>query len=201
MKIYIAGPMRGIKNFNFPAFFEAEERIRAACHSPVNPARRDVEQDGFNPASSEPRPFIEYMRLDLPMVMDCDAVAVLPGWRKSKGASLEVHVAVECGLDILDARTLEPLKETVLEEAQRLIHGDRQQDYGHPSIDFQRIAGMWRSLFGWECKPHHVGMAMAAVKLSRMVESPGKRDHYADLAGYAGCAWMCAEKEREANAL
>lgn len=195
MKIYIAGPMRGIPLFNFPAFNEAETRLRAAGHTPINPAARDVQEDGFDPAKDEAKPFDYYMRKDLPLVMDCDAVAVLPGWRQSKGARLEVHVAQECGLQILDAVTLEPLNETVLEEAQRLVYGDRQASYGHPAEDFARVAGMWRSLFGWNVTPHQVGQAMACVKLSRMAESPGKRDHYADLAGYAACAWRCVERE------
>ena len=40
--IYIAGPMRGYPEFNFPAFYAAEERLRARGHAVFNPARRDV---------------------------------------------------------------------------------------------------------------------------------------------------------------
>jgi hypothetical protein len=108
MKIYIAGPMRGLPLYNFPAFMAAAERIRAFGHTPVNPAERDIVEDGFDPAKDEAKPFRFYMRHDLPLVMDCDAVAVLPGWEKSKGASLEVHVARECEIPIFEMESLEP---------------------------------------------------------------------------------------------
>ena len=41
MKIYIAGPMTGIKDFNFPAFFEAEKQLNKLGHEVYNPAHND----------------------------------------------------------------------------------------------------------------------------------------------------------------
>lgn len=105
MKIYIAGPMTGIPKWNFPAFFEAENQLLALGHEPVNPAHNDgaTVQEALESAGSPEapnNPWRWYMRRDLPHVLEVDALCVLPGWQKSKGASLEVHVAKAIGLPI-----------------------------------------------------------------------------------------------------
>lgn len=106
MKIYIAGPMTGYKDWNFPAFFEVENRLIELGHDPVNPAHNDgatvqaaLESAGKPEAPNNPWRW--YMRRDLPHVLEVDALCVLPGWQKSKGASLEVTVAKAIGLPIL----------------------------------------------------------------------------------------------------
>lgn len=108
-RVYIAGPMTGIEAHNFPAFYEAEERLLAAGFDPVNPARMDEELDGFRPTEDTAMPHEHYMERDLPAVLDCDAVAVLPGWERSRGARNEVGVALMVGREIIDARTFEPV--------------------------------------------------------------------------------------------
>lgn len=105
MKIYIAGPMTGLPNWNFPAFFEAEAQLVALGHEAVNPAHNDgaTVQEALESAGSPEapnNPWRWYMRRDLPHVLEVDALCVLPGWQKSKGASLEVHVAKAIGLPI-----------------------------------------------------------------------------------------------------
>lgn len=105
MKIYIAGPMTGIPEWNFPAFFQAEDELLALGHQVVNPAHNDgaTVQEALESAGSPEapnNPWRWYMRRDLPHVLEVDALCVLPGWQKSKGASLEVHVAKAIGLPI-----------------------------------------------------------------------------------------------------
>jgi len=84
MRIYISGPMSGIAQFNFPAFNQAADLLTVAGHVPVNPA-----DGGVVPGKS----WEAYLREDLRLILDSDAVATLPGWRASRGASLEVYVA------------------------------------------------------------------------------------------------------------
>lgn len=105
MKIYIAGPMTGRPDWNFPAFFETEEKLKELGYEVVNPAHNDgttLEEALANSGStnSPSKSWGYYMRRDLPHVLSVDAICVLEGWRDSKGASLEVHVAEALGLPI-----------------------------------------------------------------------------------------------------
>lgn len=90
--LYIAGPMTGLPEFNFPAFFEAEARLRANGYEIRNPARHGA---GHPDAS-----WSDYMRRDIPDLLACRAVALLPGWQKSRGATLEVHIAESLDMEI-----------------------------------------------------------------------------------------------------
>ncbi len=93
--------MTGVKDHNFPAFDAAAKHIRTRGHDVINPAE-------FEPAFPD-MTWEDFLRRDLKYLLECEAVAVLPGWEKSKGASLEAHVAQALGMPVLDAETLEPL--------------------------------------------------------------------------------------------
>jgi hypothetical protein len=106
MKVYIAGPMSGYEEWNFPAFFKAEEELQSIGIDVINPAHNDGPnlEEAMKSAGTPERPnhtWAWYMRRDLPHVMECDAICVLEGWQKSKGASLEVHVARALGMPVL----------------------------------------------------------------------------------------------------
>lgn len=91
------------------------------------------------------------------------------------------------------------MSETILQEAQRLVHGDRQAAYGHPIDDFTRTGRMWAAILGLEqVTPEQVGLCMIAVKLSRQCNKP-KRDNMTDAAGYAATVQM-VDEERSARA-
>lgn len=95
----------------------------------------------------------------------------------------------------------------VLDEAKRLISGDRNASYGPPTQDFRRTAdvlsalGYRRTEYGGDgtryvsLVPSDVAILVSAVKLSRLMHSRGKRDNWTDLAGYAGCGYECATQE------
>jgi len=105
VKIYIAGPMTGYDQWNFPAFFEAERQLVKLGYEVINPAHNDGPnlELALESAGTSERPnhsWAWYMKRDLPHVLEVDAICVLPGWQKSKGASLEVHVATAIGLPI-----------------------------------------------------------------------------------------------------
>ena len=80
--------------------------------------------------------------------------------------------------------THERTDESVLQEAQRLVHGDRGADYGHPVHDFTRTGRIWAAVLGLpEVTPQQVALCMIGVKMSREVNRP-KRDNRVDIAGY-----------------
>lgn len=84
MKIYIAGPMTGLPEYNLPTFAAAAGRLRQLGFDAHNPGHRGV-IDGYA--------WTDYMRDGVRMLLDCEGVALLDGWENSRGASLEVHVA------------------------------------------------------------------------------------------------------------
>ena len=92
MKVYIAGPMTGLPEFNYPAFFDAARRLEALGHEPINPAR----SDGREGCKS----WLDFMRAALRDVAEADGLAMLDGWQESRGAALEYRLAHELGLDV-----------------------------------------------------------------------------------------------------
>ena len=84
------------------------------------------------------------------------------------------------------------LRSEVLTEANDLINGDRNNQYGPPTKDFTRTARMWSAYLDIEIRPHDVAALMALLKLSRIAWQPEKRDSWVDLAGYAACGYETA---------
>lgn len=72
----------------------------------------------------------------------------------------------------------------ILEEANQLVNGDRNKDYGSPLEDFTRTARLWSVILGVEVTPEQVGMCMILLKVSRQCNKH-KRDNLVDIAGYA----------------
>lgn len=105
--IYIAGPMTGLPDFNFPAFFEAEQGLRDQGWITVNPAREDL-NEGYVELGPDDE-FITTDKFDLSTVLlwdlkavaDCKATYFLRGWEDSKGAKAEHALAVALGKPIL----------------------------------------------------------------------------------------------------
>lgn len=198
-KVYIAGPMRGLPEKNYPAFDRAADRLRAQGLDVVNPADLDREMD----TTTEPS-FGDYMRRDLRELVGCDLVMVLEGWRGSQGANIEVRTARDLGIPVVDDRFRsvqvadplldeEPPTETILEEAERLVGGDRNAAYGHPLDDFDSLGRAWGALLTRHLRMpvpdipgEVVGLLMVALKLNREVHVP-KRDNLTDAAGYLRC--------------
>jgi len=90
-------------------------------------------------------------------------------------------------LDRVLANQVTPdLNETILQEAQRITHGARQQDYQLPERNFKQIAEIATAILGKEITPKDAAMVLITVKLSREAFKH-KRDNLTDLAGYAWC--------------
>ncbi len=110
MKVYLAGPMRGIPEFNFPAFHGGAARLREAGHEVFSPAERDIAKNGDiskgnatgdNTQAEKEHGFNlrEALKDDLEFIcLEADGVVLLPGWENSKGAKAEIATAEALGL-------------------------------------------------------------------------------------------------------
>jgi len=98
MKIYIAGPMTGIPDFNFPEFRKATDYLRARGFNVVSPHEVTESTDGKDAPRDKPWSF--YMRNSLKAMLDCDEVLMLPLWPKSHGARLERDLALSLSMPI-----------------------------------------------------------------------------------------------------
>ena len=88
---------------------------------------------------------------------------------------------------------------SILQEAEDLIHGDRNHYYDHPLDNFNRIKKGWEVIFNCELTEEQVGLAMVWVKIAREAYKH-KRDNLTDGAGYLGTIEMVIdERERRAN--
>jgi hypothetical protein len=90
--VFLCGPMTGLPHNNYPAFNREARRLRELGYWVENPAE--------NPAPPR-REWAEYMRMSLMQLTKCDAVALLPGWEQSRGATLERHVATTLGIPVV----------------------------------------------------------------------------------------------------
>ena len=100
MRIYIAGPMGGLPECNYPTFDAIEKHLKEQGHSVLNPAnvarahygnRKDLDEDELK--------FLT--ELELEILFKCDAIYLLQGWHKSKGARKELYHAIGNGLEII----------------------------------------------------------------------------------------------------
>jgi len=113
-KIYLAGPMRNIPHFNFPAFHQATEKLRALGFFVFNPAEADINHQNdadfvvLNTTGDLDKAIEEGFDLRSALVEDtafiskeADLIAMLPGWERSKGAIAEKALATALGLDVI----------------------------------------------------------------------------------------------------
>jgi hypothetical protein len=89
--------------------------------------------------------------------------------------------------------------ETICQEADRLVSGDRQRDYGHPLDAFIKTAAVWTAILGDKLtKPitaEEASLCLVGLKVVRETNTP-KRDNRVDIAGYAKVLDLIVE-ERE----
>ncbi len=91
-RIYIAGPMTGLPEFNYPAFNAKAAELRAQGWHVENPAENPVPECGT---------WLGYMRMALRQLALCDAIYMLPGHERSRGAGIELRLATGMGLEVL----------------------------------------------------------------------------------------------------
>jgi hypothetical protein len=194
--IYIAGPMRGLSGFNYPAFNDVEESIR----------RNSPKAKIFNPARAfggdTTKDIRDYFAADFTFLLtEADSIVFLPGWEGSEGSLIEFAIARALGLDfgfveLMGDEHLHlanggfykaaewPEHAPVAYEAHRLVHGDRGASYGHPAANFQDIAEAWNVQLGTNSiDAVEVANMMTLFKIARGKHAY-KRDNVIDAIGY-----------------
>lgn len=92
-KVFISGPMRGIAEFNKPAFDEAERKLKAMGFSVFNPAWLTYDESWDRK---------DILAIDICALSKCRYILQLPGWWKASGANLEWSYAVNAGIYTLE---------------------------------------------------------------------------------------------------
>lgn len=91
LTLYLAGPMTGLPDNNYPAFHEAAAQLRSAGYRVLNPAENP--KPNYNPT------WLDWMRLSLKQIAEADGMALLDGWTGSRGALLECSLAMGLGME------------------------------------------------------------------------------------------------------
>ena len=98
--------------------------------------------------------------------------------------------------------TPDTASDSVLLEAQRIVHGRRQEDYGNPKDNHNRTALMWvaymEGKYDMYCPftPEDVCFLNALQKISRQMNAP-KRDNLVDICGYMANIEMINDAEED----
>lgn len=103
MRIYLAGPMRGIESYNFPAFEAGAALLRAQGHYVFSPAENDCVRYG-NDFLNNPSVFNLRATMEDDLRWIChyaDAIALLPGWEESAGVKVERALADLLKLEVI----------------------------------------------------------------------------------------------------
>jgi len=123
---YLGGAMRGYPDLNYPLFNHVTNLMTQKGLLIYNPAA----YDGGLSLGDTKITFAFCMLRDLNAVINlCDGIALLPGWRKSLGANIEVFSAFGCGKNVVE-----------------VILNERNDDFGLVSIDPSDY-----------CLPYHIG--------------------------------------------
>ena len=110
--------MRGIKDFNFPAFHQGAKQLRAAGHEVFNPAERDEAEFGAEmlktATGSEAEVALRmgftdslglarkcFLADTMWICINAEAIALLPGWETSRGAKAEKALGEAIGLQVM----------------------------------------------------------------------------------------------------
>jgi hypothetical protein len=100
IRLYVSGPMSGIKDLNAPLFNAEAARLRALGYDVVNPAELNGTDMSWKAC----------MRRDIRELVTCDAIAMLPKWWVSRGARIEHRLARDLGLQVFEVSDItEPL--------------------------------------------------------------------------------------------
>lgn len=91
---YVAGPMTGHEEYNYPLFKRVTAWLRSFGYRVECPTELAPKEEYEDHATS--------LRKDLAGMLKCNAIAMLPGWESSRGATLELLIALVLAFDIYE---------------------------------------------------------------------------------------------------
>ena len=92
-KVYISGPIAGYDMAERKlAFLKVQHMLETLGYQAVNPFDNGVPDDEH---------WSVHMKADIAMLVQCDAIYMMPGWELSKGCKLELDVATSCGIRLM----------------------------------------------------------------------------------------------------
>lgn len=97
IRAYLAGPMSGHENHNFPAFVEFTKKWREKGFVVISP----MEMSGLPEHGSQT--WADHMRRDVRLELECDVLVLMSGWESSNGARWEVYNALNLSMPIYDS--------------------------------------------------------------------------------------------------
>lgn len=89
---------------------------------------------------------------------------------------------------------------TIAEEAIRLVNGDRQNAYGHFTINMANTAHGWTAITGTPLNGIHAALGMAWLKIARTANNQYHRDNYVDAIAYLLIAAALQEEQCKPSA-
>lgn len=121
-----------------------------------------------------------------------DKAFFVPGWQDDNDCVKEHEECVRRGIEIVyDGVTEATEREKLLDEAKRIVCGERDQQYGNPEDNFEKISKFWSYYLIYPVSKRDVAMMMVLLKVARESSGEEKHDNLVDIAGYAACAAEC----------
>lgn len=125
--------MRGIKDFNYPAFDRAAKYLRGHGWEIYSPAENEHSEEIVAAVEAGRDRFENllavYMQFDLPAICARDAIFMLNGWQQSEGARLELYVAEYLGKDVYVMAENDVYEFTITKQATYLTDAGRKHEH------------------------------------------------------------------------
>lgn len=83
----------------------------------------------------------------------------------------------------------------VLNKANQITTGERQEAYGTPEDNFTKIAALWSAYLDAPVTPEDVASMMILLKTARISSGQRVADNWVDIAGYAACGGEIQTKD------
>lgn len=97
-KWYLAGPMTGLPEFNFPQFASAKADLEEIGFEILSPHTID---HGETPETLGKLHYSVYLRAGFKMLLECQGIILLPNWTRSRGAQAEFNLAVSLDMAVM----------------------------------------------------------------------------------------------------